>query len=1190
MYASFKNAELKINGSGILATDLKMSIDASLAPLFYTQDKSSKFLNANNGVGGVVEFNYHLTGNDYLKVFTVNEQSPISGNFGGLYFKSGYLKSYNLNCSPNAPVMANAQIVYYEDWSGLYAKQYIRSTGTKILNYCDATVIDTSNDGLGGNLGLLSGISNIQFSFNSEINPLYLAGDKNPVSINFGKKELVASFITDCYSGELPATGKSAGIKVFFNHPELPSLTESFGVSGVLFKRDLDVSVGDMLKARLYIRQDFIQPLPGITSLSSSTTAPGSTFTVAGNNFKEVTAVYIGPKHKFARKSAIFTIDSDTQLTVTVPLDVVSGNVTVVNQGGEIASQTLFTPTYPALTVDKLQTISGVISGLAYISGSNFYDITDVRFSTTALGLFTGSSGFRVINSTMIAAPIPVDAAWGPILVMATGRGVSGQSVEKFVPIPTIYGFFPTSGMSGDVITISGQGFSGVTGVLFNNLPNIIPFTVSVTSGFNTGMTVIVPTGNVRGPIKILVQSGISVTSIDNFSPFANLTGIIPLSGRTGSAVYLLGNNLFPDIMYSLGNNSFAVTFPGNTTGVFFRTQFVNPRFTGLSGLIPYGAKSGNIAINYNADASYSSNVLFTLINEPPTIVGITPKSGTYSGYIQITGNNLYDISAVKLSGLGVITTIPNYIGNTLGSAVSIRIPVLSPKLTGDIYTVIVETTIGANVTGNGLLTILDSPILSGFSGVLLGTSGAYGSRILVSGKNIYPNSQIFMPYSGISGESGQAFVDSGSFNSINSQLVFYVPLSARTGLSNIILYNGVDYASGANFKLINKPTISGLEHWSRRSGEWGTGIVISGSFLSNVTSVTFGTGLSANFSFITDTGLNVTVPESADTNYITINSLAGPYTSTGLFVSYTPLINFSGFTPQSAFTGEQIQMSGSRLNTVDMIYFTGGSSQIGFDYRYFTVVGTSGITMPTPAGITSGQITLRNARGLVTSTQFFEPAILPFISQIFPTFGYHNKLISISGQSLSGNYVWFLSPNSGKFVSGLNQVWVGTTGLSCLIPREITTGPITLSGSGRLWGSSSQNFFPLPTISGFGLATGVISGGQLRISGINATQVRDIIFLTGSGNFFNIISGSFMKDVSNASGSNIIDQRTGYTILTANLNSITVDTGKLAIISAYYTGISGTASFLTSVISDDFSNLLSAGTFYLQETAPQPY
>ena len=300
------------------------------------------------------------------------------------------------------------------------------------------------------------------------------------------------------------------------------------------------------------------------------------------------------------------------------------------------------------------------MSGSIFISGSNFYQVTDVRFSTTAPGLWTGSSGFVTINSTTIVAPVPLDAAWGPVLVMATGRNVSGQSTEKFVPIPSIYGFFPPSGMSGDAINISGQGFSGVTGVLFNNLPTVSPFTATVTVTANTGLRIIVPTGNVRGSIKILAQSGISVTTTEQFSPYVSITGIVPLSGRTGTAITLLGHNMFPDIMYSLGNNSFAVTFPNNVTGVFFRTQFAAPNFTGLTGLIPYGAKSGVIGINYNSASVYPSNVTFKLIHEPPTITGISPASGTYSGYIDILGTNFYDIFDVQLSGLGVITTLSN--------------------------------------------------------------------------------------------------------------------------------------------------------------------------------------------------------------------------------------------------------------------------------------------------------------------------------------------------------------------------------------------------------------------------------------------------------------------------------------------------------------------------------------------------
>lgn len=1180
MYASFKNAPFSLNGSGYLVNDLKISIDASLEPLLYNQERAATFYNATDSIGGSISFTYFLSGRDYLKDFTVNERSPISGNFGGLYFNSGYLRSYNLNCSPNNPVIVSAEIVHFDAWSGIYTKSYDRSTGTKILNYCDALLVDVSRDSAGGGIGNISGISNIQYSFNSEIDPLYFAGDQMPSQIRFGRKEMVAVLTTDIYSGDLPITGKPAGIKVNFTHPELPGIVENFSVSGVLFKREMDVSDGGFLRSKLYVRQSFAEKLPGITSISDTSAAPGDTITIEGENLE--TSMFVA----FEGQPASFTIVSPTSLSVVVPNNVVSGDITVTTQGGTIRKG-LFAPTYPALTVNKISPISGAVSGYVFISGSNFYQVTDVRFSTTAPGLWTGSSGFKTLDSTMIYAPVPVNAAWGPVLVMATGRGVSGQSVEKFVPIPTIYSFYPQSGMSGDAINISGVGFSGITGVLFNNLPSISPYTASFAVTANTGIRVTIPTGNVRGPIKLLAQSGISVNTNTNFSPFVSLTGIVPLSGRTGTAITLLGHNMFPDIMYSLGNNSYAVTFQNDVTGVFFRTQFVNPNFTGLTGLIPYNAKSGIIGINYDAGSTYSSTVTFKLINEPPTITGVSPKSGTYSGYIDILGTNFYDVSAVKLSGLGVITTIssPASVTNTFADIVSFRIPVLTPKLTGDLYTVIVETTIGANATGNGLLTILDAPIFSGFTGRLLGTSGAYGDRILVTGKNIYPNSQIFIPYTGLSGESGQAFIDSGSFNSTNSQVAFYVPLSARTGLSNIILYNGVDYASGADFKLINKPSISGIFPFS--SGQWGDTLSISGAFLSNTTSVRIGTGLNASFSIITDTGITFTVPEDSPSDVVIISGLAGSSISTGVLSILPPLHTITSFSPTRGYTGDNISIIGTRLQTVDAILFTGGANQVLFDYRYFTKIGTTQITMPVPGGITSGEISLRSPRGLVTSSQFFEPFLLPSISSISSLYGAHLETISVAGSNLSGMFLWFCSPNSGKYVSGLNQSMVGGTGVTVTIPREITVGPIMVSGSGRIWASTSDIFVPLPTISGFSPTT-VQSGNSVTITGINATRVLDMLLMTGNHKFWNAVSGVFTRNLINASGSHIVDQTTGFSIFTVPLDSEIISTGRIFLINSYFSGsITGTETFLTSAISGKIGNILSTQTLTISETAP---
>lgn len=1184
MYSSFKNVKILLNKTGILCTDLGISVNASIDPIFYAQDRAALSYNATNGIGGSVNLSYFLSGQDHLKAYIANERNPISGNFGGLYFTSGYLTNYSLNCSPNSPIMANAEISFFDGLSGVYANSYDRSTGTKILNYCDALLIDPSRDGAGGGIGSISGISNIQFSFNSDISPLYLAGDQMPAEVRFGEKSLMAVVTADVYSGDLPVTGKPAGVKVNFTHPELAGIAESFFVSGVLFKRELDTSVGNLLKAKLYIKQSFAEDLPGISSISSLTAAPGDTITINGNNLFNASIV------RFGYQPAVFYAASNSSLSVVVPNDVISGDIEVTTPGGiakKFGGGGFFTPTYPALTVNKLQTISGYVSGTAFISGSNFYQVTDVRFSTTAPGLWTGSSGFQVLGPTMIAAPIPVNTAWGPVLVMATGRNVSGQSTEKFVPIPTIYGFYQTSGMSGDIIHISGVGFSGITGVLLNNLPSISPFTATHTVTDNTGIRVTIPTGNVRGLIKLLAQSGISVTTNTSFSPFVSLTGITPTSGRTGTAITLLGHNMFPDIMYSLGNNSYAVTFQNNVTGVFFRTQFVNPSFTGLTGIIPYGAKSGLVGINYDAGATYPSNVIFRLINEGPTITGVNPSSGKYSGYVDILGTNFYDVSAVKISGLGVITTMSNPVTSTFADVVSFRIPVNSPKITGDIYTVIVETTIGANATGNALLTILDAPIFSGFSGRLLGTSGAFGDRIVVTGKNIYPESQIFVPYTGLSGESGLAIVDSGYFNNSNNRIAFYVPYTARTGLSNIILYNGVDYASGVNFKLINRPGFSGF---SPRSGEWATGISISGSFLSNVTGVQIGTGLNGTFTIVSDTGLSFIIPEDSSSDVITISSLAGATTSTGIFSTYTPLVSFTSISPTRAYSGDQLTFAGTRLHTVDTVYFTGVTGgQVAFDYRYFTKVGTTSINMNTPPNIGSGQITLRNPAGLVTSSQFFEPGEIPQILNINPVYAAHNETISLSGVSLSGiTAVYFQSPVSGRFVLGLNRSNVGLTGISVDVPREISIGNIIISGSGRLWGSSSQVFVPLPTISGFS-PTIIQSGNSVTITGINATNVlTGILFMTGDHKFWNAFSGVSLVNTFNATGNHIVSPTTGYSIYTIPLDSEKIATGRIFLINSYYSGsISGTDSFLSSVISGKIGNILSTQVLTISETAP---
>ena len=253
MYYTYKNGSVTVEGSGIAVIDARLSLNAFTEPLYLSSERHALFYNAIAPVGGTMTLSYYLTGQDNIKTFITNESNPISGNFGGLYFTSGYLKSYRLNCVPNNPVIVNAEIVFYQGLSGTFAPTYIQATGTKILNYCDILLVDPSF----GALGSISGINSLALNFESDIQPLYVAGDSLPTSITFGKKELNASFTVDIYSGYLPITGISAGVQINFTHPGISNLTESFTVSGHLYKRDFEASLGDFVRPRLFIKQGF---------------------------------------------------------------------------------------------------------------------------------------------------------------------------------------------------------------------------------------------------------------------------------------------------------------------------------------------------------------------------------------------------------------------------------------------------------------------------------------------------------------------------------------------------------------------------------------------------------------------------------------------------------------------------------------------------------------------------------------------------------------------------------------------------------------------------------------------------------------------------------------------------------------------------------------------------------------------
>jgi hypothetical protein len=157
---------------------------------------------------------------------------------------------------------------------------------------------------------------------------------------------------------------------------------------------------------------------PAITSFSPTSGPFGTIVTLTGSSFTGATAV------AFNGATATYTVQSDSQITTTVPTGATNGPIAVTGPGGTGTSSSPFTVTsLPLPIVLSFNPTSGSAGTSVAIAGSGFTGATSVLFNGT-------SAAFAVNSDTQITASVPSGAKTGPISV--TGPGGTGTSTTSF--------------------------------------------------------------------------------------------------------------------------------------------------------------------------------------------------------------------------------------------------------------------------------------------------------------------------------------------------------------------------------------------------------------------------------------------------------------------------------------------------------------------------------------------------------------------------------------------------------------------------------------------------------------------------------------------------------------------------------------------------------------------------------------
>jgi hypothetical protein len=227
-----------------------------------------------------------------------------------------------------------------------------------------------------------------------------------------------------------------------------------------------------------------------------------TTVTITGSRFATGASVTVG-----GVAATGVSVDSDTQITATVPANLTAGDhdVVVTNTGGGTTTlangftATIITPTVSAVSPNngyRHATTDITISGQDFLAGAS------VKIGTT------DATNVSVVNATTITATVPAMLTAGAYDVSVTNVGGSAGTASNGFAVtvltPTVTGVSPGSGFRHQnvVMTITGTNFvNGATVTVGGTAAT------SVTFGSATQIQATLPTGLPLGANTVVVTN-----------------------------------------------------------------------------------------------------------------------------------------------------------------------------------------------------------------------------------------------------------------------------------------------------------------------------------------------------------------------------------------------------------------------------------------------------------------------------------------------------------------------------------------------------------------------------------------------------------------------------------------------------------------------------------------------------------
>ncbi|WP_162051915.1 IPT/TIG domain-containing protein [Pontibacter pamirensis] len=437
-----------------------------------------------------------------------------------------------------------------------------------------------------------------------------------------------------------------------------------------------------------------------------------------------------------------------------------------------------------------------------------------------------------------------------------------------------------------------------------------------------------VPNEAMAGLVTLRLADGGEVVSktILSFNVPITITSVTE-EARPGANITITGTRL---------NWVEGVVFDSDTVD-----EFVSQTASELVLQVPMTAKTGTLFLLGGGTEPMSIETENELVVTLPQVTALPTTPFNTGSNVTITGTNLDLVKAIMFTGVGE-AVVTEFVSQTPTQIVA-QIP--ANAATGPL-TLVAMSDVEVETT-QYLIVVL--PAVTALSP----NAVRHGQNLTITGTNLNLVEEI--QFTGVGEANVSEFVDQSA-----TQIVVEVPGNASTGTLTMVASSGVEVETTQQVNIV-LPVITSL---SPSPVDPGQNLTINGTNLDLVESIEFQGGTEVT-SFVSQsaTRIVVQVPMNAKRGALTLTTTSGYVIETDNRVSII-LPAITTVTPEPVVPGNYLTISGTNLDLVQTVEFTGGAR-----VSTFVAKNANQIVLTVPADAETGILKLITTTGFEVTT-----------------------------------------------------------------------------------------------------------------------------------------------------------------------------------------------------------------------------